>query len=80
MTHEGCLGRQAKVRQHLNARELDALVVTDSRDVYHLTGTLLPQNPLDGPPTGEKLETPILPPPAEESTEGPGGTPDGGSE
>ena len=43
LTQAGSLERQRRLRQVLADRELDAAVLTDHRDIYYFTGTLLPE-------------------------------------
>src|SRR5579875_2523333 len=43
LTPDGCRGRQRRLRRQLDALRLDAAILTDHRDVYYLTGQLLPE-------------------------------------
>ena len=41
LTLEGCEVRQRRLRDRLAAEGIDAIVLTDQRDIYYLTGILL---------------------------------------
>ena len=45
LTIEGCLDRQHRFRERLVALGIDAAFITDHRDIYYFTGTLLQQWP-----------------------------------
>lgn len=55
LTMDGCRARQERLRALLASQNLDAAVVTDSRDVYYLTGFLT--SPVFGFPTVLYIET-----------------------
>ena len=42
LTHEGCRGRQERFRALLAEQRLDAAVIGDPREIFYLTGLLLP--------------------------------------
>jgi Xaa-Pro aminopeptidase len=44
LTREGCLDRQRRLRERLATNNLDAAVISDRRDVYYLTGLLVPDH------------------------------------
>ncbi|MGD2156139.1 MAG: Xaa-Pro peptidase family protein [Anaerolineales bacterium] len=41
LTLDGCLGRQHRFRERLNALSIEAAIITDLRDIYYLSGTFL---------------------------------------
>src|SRR5262245_59234215 len=43
LTPDGCRRRQHRLRQRLDALRLDAVALTDHRDVYYFTGRLFPE-------------------------------------
>ncbi len=42
LTEAGCRERQRRLREQLDREQIDAVVLTDYRDVYYFTGILLP--------------------------------------
>ena len=43
LTRQGCLERQRRIRQRLATDHIDAIVLSDRRDVYYFTGVLVPE-------------------------------------
>lgn len=57
LTLEGCRERQARFRACLAAEDIDAVVITDYRDIYYFTGLLLSAYPAFHFPAFLYLET-----------------------
>ncbi|MDP6775563.1 MAG: Xaa-Pro peptidase family protein [Candidatus Latescibacteria bacterium] len=57
LTLEGCEVRQRRLRDRLAAEGIDAIVLTDQRDIYYLTGILLCSDPAFTFPAFYILET-----------------------
>lgn len=50
LTQEGCLARQKRWHETMTSLGLDAVAISDYRDIYYLTGALIPHH-LAGTPT-----------------------------
>jgi Xaa-Pro aminopeptidase len=50
LTHEGCMARQTRWRATMNALGLDAVALSDYRDIYYFTGALIPSHLPGTPP------------------------------
>ncbi|MDZ4766678.1 MAG: Xaa-Pro peptidase family protein [Chloroflexota bacterium] len=44
LTQDGCIARQQRWRETMNALELDVVALSDYRDIYYLTGALIPHH------------------------------------
>ena len=44
LTQEGCLQRQIRLRQMMAERGIDAIILSDPREIYYFTGLLLSQH------------------------------------
>ena len=42
LTQSGCIERLRRFRERLTEQKIDAAAITDPRDIYYLTGSVLP--------------------------------------